>query len=97
MIIVASLLAAASAAVVSVPAEAHDMSTARVVTRDLDLTSERGQRALNLRVARAATAVCSGVNARFDVTVRVAQRQCRDAAIARALTSKAVAMRLAAR
>ena len=97
MKIIAALLAAAAAAMLVVPATAQDMSTTRVVTRDLDLNSAQGQRTLKLRIARAASIVCNGVNERFDAKVRVAQRQCREATIGQALASAPAATRLAAR
>jgi UrcA family protein len=97
MNIIATLVAAASAVTFVVPAHAQDISSARVVTRDLDLNTAHGQRILKLRIARAASTVCNGVNERFDAKVRVAQRQCRQATIGQALASVPPTTRLAAR
>ncbi len=97
MNIVATLLAAATTALFAVPVQAQDISSVRVITRDLDLGTAQGQRILKLRIARAASTLCNSVNERFDAKVRLAQRQCRDAAIGQALASRASVARLAAR
>lgn len=94
-----TLIAAAIALTVSAraPAQVLDTRSARVATHDLDLATVKGQRQLKLRIARAASALCETVNPRFDAKVRVAQRACRDTAIATAQESVATKIRLAAR
>ena len=95
---VITLLATAAIAVSPLaPALAQQARGIKVVTRDLDLVSARGQRVLTLRIARAASRLCDLTNERFDAKVRVAQRQCRDEAMATALASVPNAVRLAAR
>lgn len=79
------------------PASAQNAAMVRVATHDLNLASEKGQRALNLRIDRAARQLCDTVNSRFSSAVRVAQRQCRDAAIATAQASVTNRTRLATR
>ncbi len=97
MHIMTPLIAAAFAVCAFTPSLAQDARSVRVATHDLDLTTSKGQRQLELRISRAATQLCETVNPRFDAGVRVAQRQCRETAIATALASAATKTRLAAR
>ena len=94
----ATLLAAVAIAVSPVaPAFAEQAPHIKVVTRDLNLATAKGQRVLTLRIARAASRLCDLTNERFDANVRIAQRQCRDDAMASALAALPNAVRLAAR
>ncbi len=79
------------------PAQAQEARSARVATHDLDLATAKGQRQLKRRIARVADALCETVNPRFDAKVRVAQRACRETAIATAETSVATKIRLTVR
>ena len=69
----------------------------RIATHDLDLGTARGHRTLTLRIARAASRLCDSVDGRFDARIRVAQRLCRQEAIATALANAPVTVRLALR
>jgi UrcA family protein len=93
-----TLLATVAVAVSPVtPAVAQKAPGVKVVTRDLNLATAAGQRMLTLRITRAASQLCDITNERFGAKVRVAQRQCRDEAMATALASLPNAIRLAAR
>lgn len=72
------------------PAHAQEVSVIHISTANIDLSSPGGQRILNLRIARAAEALCYDANARFDIRVRKAGTACRDEAIrsARAVVSE---------
>lgn len=92
------LLAAAAIAVGTVtPASAQQSPSIKIATHDLDLATAKGQRVLTLRIARAASRLCDLTNERFDAKVRVAQRWCRDEAMATALASTPNAVQLAVR
>ena len=59
------------------PAQAQATGVARISTANIDLSSSRGQRILNLRIARAANALCYDANERLDIRVRKATKSCR--------------------
>ncbi len=92
-------LAAAIALTLSAtaPAHAQTVQSTHVPVSDLDLATAQGQRKLNLRIARAAEALCADDNARLSSDLRRAEHQCRRAATARAMASAAQATQLAAR
>jgi UrcA family protein len=79
------------------PAVAQEAPSVRIATHDLNLTTAKGQRMLKLRVAQAAAEVCGSVNERFDMGVRIAQRQCREETVAKGLASVRMTDRIAAR
>jgi UrcA family protein len=54
---------------------------------DLDLSSEAGQKALKLRIKRAAVAVCTNGNEHLSLGAQNKFSKCRDAAVAKALAS----------
>ena len=95
--ILIAAVAIASGAVITPAAAARDGDSVRVSTHDLDLSTTRGQRVLDLRISRAASALCDTTNERFDAAVRTSQRQCRQAAIASAKSMKDGATRIATR
>jgi UrcA family protein len=87
LIALASALVTA-AAIKAAPALAETPADARtyisyVQTKDLDLSSEAGQRVLRQRLSQAARVVC-GTASDFDVRGKNEVRHCRDDAIARA-------------
>jgi len=95
-----SMFASVAVAVSPAPpavAQPRQAPAIRVVTRDLNLSSLKGRRMLTLRIFRAASQLCDLTNERFDAKVRVAQRQCRDEAMATALASVPNAVRQTAR
>ena len=95
--ILIAAIAIASGAVITSAAAAHDGDSVRVSTHGLDLSTTRGQRALDLRINRAASALCDTTNERFDAAVRTSQRQCRRSAIASAKSMKNRATQTATR
>ena len=96
MTVFATLIAAAVAFTAGVVPATEAPRSVRVATHDIDLASAQGQRTLDLRLARAAARLCDTVDPRYDASVRVAQRQCRDATIAAARNANG-AIRIAAR
>lgn len=93
-----TLLAAAAIAVGTVTAASAQQSPSiKISTHDLILATAKGQHVLTLRISRAASQLCNLTNERFGAKVRAAQRQCRDEAMATALSSMSNAVRLAAR
>ncbi|UVO55666.1 UrcA family protein [Sphingomonas sp. SUN039] len=90
-------LLAAAVVTAAVPVSAQETASVRVATRDIDLSTTQGQRILDLRIDRAAHSLCDLANERFDLNVRVAQRQCRQAAVESAIASVQTSIRLAAR
>lgn len=59
-------------------------SSVRVRSSDIDITSVRGRKILELRVDRAAREVCDFANDRLDHQVRKIERKCREDAKASA-------------
>ena len=80
------------------PAMAQDQKIA-IKYADLDLASAAGQRALALRIDRAAHNHCDTVNERFGPEARAAQAECRASIIAQAnaVVAQRLSVRLAAR
>ena len=59
------------------PAHAQATSTTRISTANIDLSTSKGQRILDLRVARAADALCYDANGHLDISIRKASNSCR--------------------
>lgn len=95
MTILTAFAAAALAITSSAPALAD--SSARVSTRDLDLSTAQGQHVLDLRIARAADTLCQDANSRLSAQVRREVRQCRATAISTARANIASTVRLVAK
>jgi UrcA family protein len=91
------LITATAIVLAAAPTHAEQSQSIRIVTRDIDLATVKGQKMLRLRVARAAHELCDVTNERFGVTVRISQRQCREAAIASALGTASPSTRVAVR
>jgi len=98
--LVSGLLAAgaikAAPAFAQAPAAAPEIQVSLVKTSDLDLSSEKGRRVLDLRLARAAREVC-GIPSDADVAGQSAARKCRDEALGEATGQRDALMAAAAR
>jgi UrcA family protein len=91
MLMLAALVAATTPLV---PATAQTVTrSATVVTRDLDLTTGRDRRRLDLRVTRAAEAVCGDTSALDPVGTREAAQCRRDVVAEFAPTREALVAR----
>jgi len=85
-----------AAAIKAVPAFAEpapqiDLAVSKVATADLDLSSDRGLKTLDQRLARAARDVC-GQASPFDLEGKNAVRKCREETFARALLQRDAAL-----
>lgn len=87
--------AALAAALLAAPSMAQNrtpvVQAQAVAHADLDLHDARGVRRLDLRIARAARALCGDASA-FDMVGRRKAAQCVDAAVARVADARAVAI-----
>ena len=68
-------LVAAFGSVATTPAHAQSV---KVAIGDLDLTSAKGKRTLERRIARASAAVCTSGLAHLDIGVLRSERRCRE-------------------
>jgi UrcA family protein len=79
------LLAAALVASLSTSGFAQSQVSQSISYADLDLSNARDQNILKHRISRTAAVLCDQDNDRFGASVRKAQRDCRAAAIHRAM------------
>lgn len=68
-------------------AQSTEPRTITVEHADLDLNSEAGQKTLKLRIDRAASAVCSSVDAHQGLAAKRINHKCRNEAVAKAMES----------
>ncbi len=69
------------------PAHAQEANAVHISTANIDLSSSKGQRILNLRVARAADVLCYDTNVRLDVSARKNSKSCKVAVVRAAQTA----------
>lgn len=69
------------------PAHAQETNAVRISTADIDLSSSKGQRILDLRIARAADTLCYDANVRLDISARKSSKSCRASVVRAAQTA----------
>ena len=69
------------------PAHAQTTSVTRISTTNIDLSSSRGKRILDLRIAPAADTLCYDANEHLDISVRKTTKSCRAEVVRAAQTA----------
>jgi UrcA family protein len=69
------------------PAHAQETNATSISTTDIDLSSSKGQRVLDLRIARAAEMLCYDANVRLDISARKTSKACRASVVRAAQTT----------